>query len=72
MLDGRAVVQKNLNRLEKWADRNLMKLNKGKCKCLSLPCKHFRPGGQLIRKKLCREWPGDLGGRQVEQISCAP
>lgn len=72
MLEGRAAVQKNFNKLEKWADRNFMKLNKDKCKCLSLPCKHCRLGSQLIRKKLCREGPGDLGGQQVEQTSCAP
>ncbi|KAK4829116.1 hypothetical protein QYF61_002154 [Mycteria americana] len=34
--EGHAVIQKDLNRLEKWAVRNLMKLNKGNCKALHL------------------------------------
>lgn len=30
MLEGRAALQGDLGSLEKWADRNLMKLSKGK------------------------------------------
>ena len=30
MLKGRAAVQRDIKRLEKWADRNLTKFNKGK------------------------------------------
>lgn len=30
MLEGRATIQSNLGRLEKWVDRNFMKFNKGK------------------------------------------
>jgi len=33
---GAVVLQIDLNTLQKWAERNLMKLNKGKCKVLHL------------------------------------
>jgi len=35
-LEGCAAIQRDLNRLEKWADKNLMKCNEGKCKILLL------------------------------------
>lgn len=35
-LEGRATLQEELGRLEKWANKNLMKFNKNKCKVLHL------------------------------------
>lgn len=35
-LELRSPVWEDQNRLEKWADRNFMKINKGKCKALHL------------------------------------
>ena len=34
--EGHAAIQRDLNRLDKWADRNLVKFNKGKFKVLRL------------------------------------
>lgn len=36
MQQSSATIQREISRLEKWADRNIMKLNKGKYKVLRL------------------------------------
>jgi len=40
--EGYAVIQRDSNRLEKWADSNLMKVNRGKCKVLHLGTNNLR------------------------------
>lgn len=52
MLKCYAAIQRNLYRLEKWADRSLMKFSKGKCKVLHLeenkPMNQYRLKGTEV------------------------
>ncbi|GAB0191622.1 mitochondrial enolase superfamily member 1 [Grus japonensis] len=56
-----AAIQRDLNRLEKCANRNLKMFKIGKCKVLYLD--RNNPMHQYV---LCRKGPGDPGGHQVE------
>ncbi|KAK4818046.1 hypothetical protein QYF61_004573 [Mycteria americana] len=75
--EGRAVIQKDLNRLEKWADRNLTKFNKERCKVLHLGRNNilhqYMLGATQLERSLAESDLGVLapGGPGWQIISCA-
>ncbi|GAB0204001.1 mitochondrial enolase superfamily member 1 [Grus japonensis] len=71
MAEGGAAIQRDLNRLDKWADRNLMKFNKGKCKVLHLgrnnPLHKYMLVATHLESSFSEKDLGGPGGHQVEQ-----
>ena len=60
--EGCAAIKQELDRLESWAERNLMKFNKGRCRVLHLggknPMHQYRLGADLLESSSAER---DLG-----------
>lgn len=50
IVEDRAAVHRDMDKLEEWANRNLMKLNRGKCKALHLGRKNAWQQDRLIAR----------------------
>jgi len=67
--EGCAVLQQDLDRLESWAERNLLKFNKGMCKVLYLgrnnPMHQYRLGADLLESSSAERDLGVLGDERL-------
>lgn len=58
MLEGITAIQKDLNKLEKWAGRNIMKFNNDKCKvlcCLQNPHSQCRLAADCLENSFAEK-----------------
>jgi len=62
--EGCADIQQDMNKLERWAESNLMRFNKGKCRILNLcknnPTHQYRLGADLLESSFVERDLGDL------------
>lgn len=66
MLESKAAIQNDLGRMEKWADRNLVQINRSKCTVLWLGLNNSKQKlstGHPARKQLYRKGAGSPHGQ---------
>jgi len=76
--EGHAAIQRGLNRLEKWAGRNLLKFKEEKCKVLHLkrnnPRHQYMLGPDQMQTSFAEKAPNGRGehqvGHEVEMCPC--